>query len=186
VAKSLSPERLREFGARYVARLRSLAPEAARITDKMPSNFRFVGFIRMALPNARIIHTRRDPLDTCISCFSRLFGKKSFTSNLGTLGRYYRSYETLMAHWRGVLPPGAMLEVQYEELVADFENQARRLVAYCGLEWDERCLAFHETKRPVRTASVTQVRQPIYRSSVGRWLPYKDMLAPLLTELDLS
>ena len=185
VAKSISGEQLREFGARYVERVRSLSPLAARITDKLPSNFRFIGFIRMALPNARIIHTRRDPLDTCISCFSRLFGKKSFTSDLGTLGRYYRTYDTLMAHWREVLPPGAMLEVQYEDMVADFENQARRLVAYCGLEWDERCLAFHETQRPVRTASVTQVRQPIYRSSVGRWLPYKDMLQPLLKELGL-
>jgi hypothetical protein len=169
-----------------VARVRSLAPEAARITDKMPSNFRFIGFIRMALPNARIIHTRRDPLDTCISCFSRLFGKKSFTSDLGTLGRYYRSYETLMSHWRDVLPPEAMLEVQYEELVSDFENQARRLVAYCGLDWDERCLAFHKTKRPVRTASVTQVRQPIFASSVGRWRDYEPWLQPLLKELNLS
>jgi tetratricopeptide (TPR) repeat protein len=183
VAKSISGEQLRAFGAHYVERVRPRAPEAARITDKMPSNFRFIGFIRMALPNARIIHTRRDPLDTCISCFSRLFGKKSFTSDLGTLGRYYRSYETLMAHWRDILPPGAMLEVQYEDLVADFENQARRIVDYCGIEWDANCLDFHRTTRAVRTASVTQVREPIFTGSIGRWQRYEPWLGPLLDAL---
>jgi tetratricopeptide (TPR) repeat protein len=183
VAKSISGEQLRAFGAHYVERVRSRSSEAARITDKMPSNFRFIGFIRMALPNARIIHTRRDPLDTCISCFSRLFGKKSFTSDLGTLGRYYRCYETLMAHWREVLPPDAMLEVQYEELVADFDNQARRIVDYCGLEWDPKCLDFHRTTRPVRTASVTQVREPIFTRSIGRWQRYEPWLGPLLDAL---
>jgi hypothetical protein len=91
-----------------------------------------------------------------------------------------------MTHWREVLPEGAMLEVQYEELVADFEPQARRIVAYCGLDWEDACLRFHETERPVRTASMTQVRQPIYRSSIGRWLPYKDMLMPLLKELEVD
>ena len=186
VATSLSGEDLRDFGARYVAHIRKLAPQAARITDKMPSNFRFIGFIRMTLPNAKIIHTRRDPIDTCISCFSRMFGKKSFMADLGTLGRYYRAYETLMAHWRRVLPPGAMLEVQYEDLVGDFEAQARRIVDYCGVEWDERCLAFHQNVRPVRTASVTQVRQPIYHSAIGRWKPYQAMLRPLLDELSIG
>ena len=88
-----------------------------------------------------------------------------------------------MAHWRAVLPAGAMLEVQYEELVADFEPQARRLVAYCGLDWDRRCLDFHETERPVRTASLTQVRQPLYQSAVGRWRPYEKWLGPLLEAL---
>jgi tetratricopeptide (TPR) repeat protein len=183
VMRELTPGQLRDFGARYVEQLRGWAPEAARITDKMPANFRFVGLIRMVLPNAKIIHTRRDPLDTCMSCFTRLFGKKSFTSDLVTLGRYYRQYETLMAHWRTVLPDGAMLEVQYEELVGDFENQARRIVAYCGLEWDDKCREFHQNPRPVRTASVTQVRQPIYRSAIGRWKPYEMMLQPLLNEL---
>jgi tetratricopeptide (TPR) repeat protein len=186
VATSLSGEELRAFGARYVEHLRALAPAADRVTDKMPSNFRFIGFIRMTLPNAKIIHTRRDPIDTCISCFSRMFGKKSFMADLGTLGRYYRAYETLMAHWRRVLPQGAMLEVQYEDLVGDFENQARRIVAYCGVEWDERCLSFHQTERPVRTASVTQVRQPIYSNAIGRWKPYEMMLRPLLDELSIG
>jgi len=152
----------------------------------MPANFRLIGLIHMALPNAKIIHTRRDPVDTCISCFSRHFGKKTFSADLGTLGRYYRHYEALMAHWRAVLPPGAMLEVQYEALVADLETEARRIVAYCGLEWDEKCLAFHRTERPVRTASVTQVRQPIYSNAIGRWKPYEKMLRPLLDELSIG
>jgi len=183
VARKLRPEDWRRFGVRYVEKLRAWAPDAVRITDKLPSNFRFIGLIRMALPHARIIHTRRNPIDTCVSCFTRLFGRKSFTSDLATLGRYYRQYERLMDHWRAILPPGAMLEVQYEQTVDDFENQARRIVAYCGLDWDDKCLEFHQNTRPVRTASVTQVRQPIYRSAIGRWKPYEMMLQPLLNEL---
>jgi tetratricopeptide (TPR) repeat protein len=183
IANHLSAEQLRQFGARYVEQLRFRGPAAERVTDKMPSNYLYIGLIHMALPNARIIHARRDPLDTCVSCFTHHFGTKSFTSDLGTLGRYYRSYEALMAHWSAVLPPGVMLEVQYEELVADFESHARRIVAHCGMDWNPRCLAFYETKRPVRTASVMQVREPIFASSIGRWRPYEQWLAPLLEAL---
>jgi hypothetical protein len=139
----------------------------------------------MALPNARIIHVRRHPADTCLSCFTKLFaGELPFTYDLAELGRYYRAYARLMAYWGTVLPQGAMLEMQYEELVTDFPVQARRLIAYCGLDWDERCITFHETERPVTTSSAAQVRQPLYRDSMGAWLPYKDMLWPLLDELD--
>jgi len=181
---AMSGQDLRRLGARYLAGVTTKAPEADRITDKMPANFRLVGLIHLALPNARIIHVRRDPLDTCVSCFSKLFsGQQPFTYDLGELGRYYRAYETLMAHWRRVLPEGVMLEVQYEDLVAEFEVQARRIVAYCGLEWDERCLSFHETQRPVRTASAAQVRQPLYRSSLRRWRAYEPWLGPLLDAL---
>jgi hypothetical protein len=183
VAKYLSAEQLRQFGAGYVEELRSREPAAERVTDKMPSNYLYAGLIHMALPNARIIHARRDPLDTCVSCFSQHFGQKSFTSDLGTLGRHYRSYDALMAHWRAVLPPGVMLEVQYEELVADFENYARRIVEFCGLGWDPRCLAFFETQRPVRTASVLQVREPIFTRSIGRWREYEPWLGPLMDAL---
>jgi tetratricopeptide (TPR) repeat protein len=175
---------LRNIGAEYLAALPSAGETLTRITDKMPANFRLIGMIRLILPNARIIHLQRNPVDTCLSCFSKNFtGSQSFSYDLAELGRYYRGYEDLMAHWRRVLPEGAMLEVQYEELVADFEPQARRILGYCGLEWDERCLAFHRTERAVRTASFVQVRQPIYGNAVGRWLPYKDMLGPLLEEL---
>jgi tetratricopeptide (TPR) repeat protein len=181
---SIGGEQLYQLGTSYVAAVRALAPSAERITDKMPHNFRFVALIHLALPNARIIHLRRDPVDTCLSCFSLLFvGHHPYAYDLAELGRYYRAYEALMEHWRKVLPPGVMLEVQYEEITADPEGQARRIVAHCGLEWDDACLSFHETERPVRTASAVQVRQPIYRTSVGRWRPYEHLFGPLLEAL---
>jgi tetratricopeptide (TPR) repeat protein len=185
IIADLEAERLGELGARYLDSVRPLAPEAQRITDKMPANFRLVGLIHLALPGARIIHTRRDPLDTCLSCFEREFSRHSqgFSYDLAELGRYYHAYDALMAHWREVLPAGVMLEVQYEDLVADFEPQARRILTYCGLDWDERCRAFHQTERPVKTSSVVQVREPLYRSSIGRWQPVRHLLRPLLDEL---
>ena len=160
------------------------APAAEQITNKAPGNFRFTGLIHLVLPNARIIHTRRAPLDTCLSCFSTLFAEgNSYSYDLKELGRYYRAYEALMAHWRSVLPQNVMLEVHYEEVVNDLEGQSRRIVAHCGLEWDDACLDFHKTQRPIRTASAAQVRQPIYKSSVGRWRAYEPLLGPLLAEL---
>ena len=177
----VSAGQLAQIGAAYLA---LLPAGKARVTDKMPENFPFAGLIHLALPNARIIHMRRDPVDTCLSCFSKLFtGEQAHTYDLAELGRYWRGYDALMAHWRAALPPGVMLEVQYETLVADFEVQSRAILAHCGLGWDDACLRFHETDRPVRTASMTQVRQPLYQSAVGRWLPHRDMLAPLLREL---
>ena len=182
---TLTAEQLRALGAAYVTAMRAAAPEVARITDKLPANFLLVGLIHLALPNARIIHTLRDPVDTCVSCFSRLFaGSQPHCYNLGELGRHYRAYQGLMAHWRAVLPPGVMLEVQYEEVVADLETQARRLVAHCGLEWNDECLAFHKTQRPVSTSSAAQVRQPIYGSSVGRARAYAHLLQPLYDGLN--
>ena len=181
---AMTDAQLGAFGASYLAGIRKLAPEAARITDKMPGNFYFAGLIHLALPNARIIHLRRDPLDTCLSLFTHLFaGELTWTDDLGEIGRYYRAYASLMEHWRAVLPPGALLDVQYEDVVADLEPQARRLIAYCGLPWDDRCIAFHKAERPVWTASLAQVRQPIYRSSIGRARPYLPMLGPLLEAL---
>jgi len=187
VVPLLSAEQLRQLGARYLEGVTPNAPTAARITDKMPLNFLFAGLIHLALPDARIIHTIRDPVDTCFSCFSTLFtGNHRVAYELGELGRYYRAYERLMGHWRRVLPNGVMLEVRYEDVVADLDTQARRIVAHCGLEWEDACLVFYETRRPVRTASVAQVRQPIYRSSVGRWQPYRDLLRPLLEALGVD
>ena len=180
----LSGEELRRMGAAYVAALRPLAPGAVRIVDKMPGNFLFIGLIRLILPNARIIHVRRDPVDTCLSCFSKLFtGEQGFSYELAELGRYHRAYQRLMAHWRRLVPAEIMLEVQYEDLVGDFAPQAQRIVAHCGLDWDPACLEFYKTARPVHTASMTQVRQPIYRSSVGRWRPDETQLRPLLDAL---
>jgi tetratricopeptide (TPR) repeat protein len=183
----LTVEQLHFLGGAYVEKTMPPASKANRITEKLPGNFLFAGLIHVALPNARIIHARRDPVDACFSCFSNLFSDGlPWASDLGELGRYYRAYEKLMAHWREVLPSGVMLEVQYEEVVRDLEGQARRIVDYCGLEWDARCLDFHLTDRAVRTASVAQVRQPIYASSVGRWRAYQNFLGPLVAELNLE
>ena len=155
---------------------------------KLPANFQFVGLIHAAMPNARIIHVRRDPVDTCLSLFSILFSghAQPYSYELGELGRYYRAYEKLTAHWRALLPAGVMLEVRYQDVVDDLEQQARRMVAYCDLEWDPACLAFHKTERSVRTMSHAQVRQPIYRSSVGRARPPRELLLPLLQALGVE
>jgi tetratricopeptide (TPR) repeat protein len=191
-AAALDAGALHQIGARYAAMLRERAakhgrPDAERITDKTPSNYYCAGLIHLALPNAKIIHTIRDPLDTCMSCFSKLFtAEQNHSYDLGELGRYYRRYERLMAHWRRVLPVGRILDVRYEDVVADLEQQARRIIAYCGLPWDDRCLSFHETDRPVRTASSIQVRQPIYTSAIGRWRAYAQHIEPLLNGLGVA
>jgi tetratricopeptide (TPR) repeat protein len=184
VISSMTAEQLGQFGANYVGAISTLAPGATRITDKMPLNFAYVGLIHLALPNARIIHARRHPLDTCFSCFSTLFAEdQPYSYDLAELGRFYHSYEALMDHWRSVLPQGVMLEVQYEDLIGNLEVEGRRMVAHCGLGWEDRCLFFHETERPVRTASAIQVRQPIYLSSIGRWRHYVRQLGPLIEAL---
>jgi hypothetical protein len=181
---SLTQQQVHDLGERYLAALGRLPPSVVRVTDKMPMNFTFVGLIHLALPNAVIIHAYRDPVDTCLSCFSKLFAdEQNYAYDLAELGRYYGHYRKMMSHWSRVLPSGRILDVRYEDVIADLEGQARRIVAHCGLEWDPRCLAFHQTVRPVRTASAVQVRQPLYNSSVARWHPYKDFLQPLLSEL---
>ena len=181
---TLTAEERQRLGEAYLAGLPPVAADKTRLTDKFPANFLCVGLIRLVLPGARIIHTLRNPLDTCVSCYSKLFETgQAYSYDLSELGRHYRAYETLMAHWRTVLPAGAVLDVSYEELVADLEGQARRLVEFCGLEWDERCLNFHETKRPVTTGSKLQVRRPLYRGAVERWRRYEPFLGPLIAAL---
>jgi tetratricopeptide (TPR) repeat protein len=181
----MGSEELFAIGADYVAHVRDRAPSAERITNKMPGNFVAAGLVHLALPNARILHIRRNPVDTCFSNFSTLFAAEHpWAYDLGELGRYYRAYAALMEYWRELLPEEVMIEVQYESLVTDFETQSRRIVAHCGLEWNDACLGFYRTERPVLSASMVQVRQPVYQHSVGRWLPYKDMLGPLLAALE--
>ncbi|MDD5383428.1 MAG: tetratricopeptide repeat protein [Gallionella sp.] len=182
--RSLDQARLAAWGAEYVAGLQRRAPDARHITDKMPENFLAVGLIHLMLPHAKIIHVNRNPVDTCLSCFTKLFNRKhEYSYDLAELGRYYVGYARLMEHWRTVLPSGAFLDVQYEDIVADQEAQSRRLIEYCGLEWNDVCLDFHNNKRAISTASMTQVRQPIYKSSVERWRPYEKFLGPLLDAL---
>lgn len=182
VAAQLSAEECLRLGETYTDGVWKLAPQATRITDKMMSNFAHIGMIRQMFPQAKIIHAMRDPMDSCFSCFATLFAKNNldFAYDLGTLGRYYARYIQLMQHWQGVLPTGSILELRYENMVADTEGQARRLLDYLGLPWDPQCLNFHENKRIVRTASAAQVRRPIYRSSLARWRRFEAQLAPLL------
>jgi tetratricopeptide (TPR) repeat protein len=181
-----TPAQLRALGEDYLCRIATALPKAERhrrVVDKYPYNFINIGLIHLALPNARFIHSRRSPLDTCLSIFSRIFHDVPFAYDLGELGRYYRAYDELMKHWQRVLPDGVMLEVDYEDLVEDFEGTTRKMIAHCGLDWDDRCLRFHETERQVTTASATQVRQPLYRTSLQRWRPARELLEPLYAGL---
>jgi hypothetical protein len=175
-------EAVRAMAERHLHRLTALAGGSVRIVDKMPTNYLHLGLIATLFPQARIIHCRRGPLDTCVSCYFSYFRGLPFAWDLEELGRYHRSYDSLMAHWKAVLPL-PVLDVSYEELVDNQEAISRRLMEFCGLDWDERCLAFHETPRPVHTASTMQVRQPIYKSSVGRWRRYEAHLQPLVRAL---
>lgn len=171
-------------GQCYVERLKKLADKpCARIVDKMPGNFTMLGLIHAVLPNARIIHSRRHPVETCLSNYRIHFAEGQFWSyNLRELGRYYKRYWHLMKHWREQFPE-AMLEVRYEDNVADVEGQARKIIHYLGLDWNDNCLNFHNTDRPVKTASAAQVRKPIYKTSTNRWRKYEKYLGPLLEEL---
>ena len=184
VLNGFGSDHLKLMGEKYIAGLIERAPGSKHITDKMPANFNCVGLIHLMMPNAKIVHVKRNPIDTCLSGFSRLFNKtQNHSYDLSEMGRYYRNYYDLMAHWKEVLPEKSYYEIQYEELVADTENQAKALIKYCGMPWNETCLEFHKTERSIRTASVTQVRQPIYTSSVERWRSYEEHLEPLFEAL---
>jgi hypothetical protein len=179
---------LRTLGQSYLDEVWKLAPSARFITDKMPGNFLHIGLLQLMLPHARIIHTQRDPMDCCFSCYALRFAAAGheYCYDLSTLGRYYVRYSEMMQHWHAVLPPGRILNVRYEDMVSDLEGQTRRLLDYIGLPWDPACLKFYENKREVSTASVMQVRQPIYNTSVARWKHFQKHLAPLLDTLDLG
>ena len=182
IASRMTSDELLRLGDAYTERVWKLAPTATRITDKMMGNFAFVGMIRLMLPNAKIIHAMRDPMDSCFSCYATLFSRNNldYTYDLGELGRHYVRYIELMRHWQRVLPPGSALDVRYEDMVADPEGQARRLLDYLELPWDPRCLDFHQNTRVVKTASAAQVRRPVYQSSVARWTHFDTHLQPLL------
>jgi tetratricopeptide (TPR) repeat protein len=171
-------------GDTYIAAVKELGWNGeGRVIDKLPGNFVNVGAIHLALPHAAIVHSLRDPIDTCFSCFRHLFKDRNETTyDLAAMGRYYVSYRALMDHWESVLP-GRLLHVQYEDLLQDPEGQIRRLVAACGLEWNDACLRFHESDRAVKTSSAVQVRQPLFTSSRARWRPYERHLTPLIEAL---
>ena len=180
--KGMLDERTRmKLAEDYLRVLAATSGDAGRIVDKAPINADHLGVIHVVFPNARIIYMQRDPIDTCLSCyFQKLAAGLNFTMDLSDLAHYYREHHRLMAHWRAVLPPGSILDVPYSELVADQEGWTRKILDFLGLEWDDRCLAFHETKRQVVTASYWQVRQKMYKNSIARWRNYKKFIGPLL------
>jgi hypothetical protein len=170
-------------GRAYCEAAAAVASGATRAIDKTPINFLYVGPIALALPNASIVHVRRGAMDVCYAMYKTLFRMAyPFSYDLADLARYYLAYRSLMAHWREVLP-GRFLEIDYEDLVANQEAVTRRLVAHCGLDWEESCLEFEKNERPSLTASAAQVRQKIYGSSVGLWRAYADDLEPLARAL---
>jgi tetratricopeptide (TPR) repeat protein len=173
--------RISKLAESYLKVLAGHSRDALRVVDKSTFNSDHLGLIHAVLPNARIIYMRRDPIDTCLSCYFQDFvNMASFTMDLAHLAHYYREHHRLVAHWRSVLPEGALLEVPYWELVADQEGWTRKIIDFIGLPWDPRCLEFHKTERAVLTASNWQVRQKIYSSSVGRWKNYQKYIGPLL------
>jgi tetratricopeptide (TPR) repeat protein len=172
---------LSAMAGEYRSLLTRLAPGARRVVDKMPANFLHLGMIHAALPNARIIHMRRNPLDTCLSVYFQNFGAEHFyASDLDDLAGYYAEYVRIMAHWRRTLPPHTMLEVPYEALVEAPEDWSRRMLDFIGLSWDPRCLEFHRSSRTISTHSKWQARQKISASSIGRWRNYEKFLGPLM------
>ncbi len=176
----MTVENARRVADEYLTVLRDLGPDAVRVTDKMPPNFMWIGLIHLLFPKARIIHCKRNPIDTCLSIYSTYFtARMDFSGDRGDLVFFYRQYERLMEHWRNVLPAEVYHETQYEELVNDRELRSRELIAFCGLDWDDACMLPEQNERQVRTASVWQARQPVYKTPVERWRRYEPWLGEL-------
>ena len=183
ILRNLDPSQLSEFGQKFIEDTRIHRGSAPFFIDKMPNNFRHIGLINLILPNAKIIDARRHPMGCCFSGFKQLFAEgQDFTYGLEEIGTYYKDYVELMDHWDKVLP-GKVLRVQYEDVVADLDTQVRRILDYCGLNFEDSCISFHETERSVRTPSSEQVRQPIYQSGVDQWKNFEANLEPLKTAL---
>ena len=175
------------LGNEYLKKITPLSQGRSIVVDKMPANFLHVGFIHMMLPHARIIHCQRNPVDTCLSLYSKIFGdEQMFAYDLTELGQFHLEYESLTDYWRKVIPASHFTDVQYESVVEDIETEARRLLDFLGLPWDPACLDFYKTKRTVKTASTNQVRQPVYKSSSGRWRKHAAQLQPLLKALGIQ
>ncbi len=172
--RDLGAREFRAFGRQYIEEASKYrSTDRAHFTDKLPNNFSHVGLIHLILPNAKIINARRHPFDSCLGAYKQLFGKgQDFTYDMIELAVYYRKYHETMRHWHQALP-GKVLDVHYEETVTDLETQVRRILAHCGLPFEENCVRFHETERAVKTASSEQVRQPIYTRALGYWRHYE-------------
>ncbi|HUV33136.1 MAG TPA: sulfotransferase, partial [Devosiaceae bacterium] len=181
--RNMTRAQSREMALRCFGKLQRLGGRRARVTDKLPHNFERLGLANLLMPRARVIHCRREPVATCVSCFTHSFNEfHGYNTDLDTMGRYYREYRRIMAHWRAVLPI-RMLESDYEELVNDQEACSRALIDFLGLQWEDACLTFYESDRLVQTLSRWQVRQPIYRTSVEGWRKYEKHLGPLFEGL---
>lgn len=175
---------LRAVGQRYLDAVWTSEVRTRFAVDKMPGNYEVAGWMPLTIPQAKIIHIRRDPLDTCVSCFTTLFSTgHQYAFDQAVLARQYGRYRRWMAHWRAAMPPGSILEIDYETLVADLEGVTRSVLAHIGLDWHPDCLRFHRNNRPVLTASRSQVSKPLYSSSIGRWRRFERHLAPLRTAL---
>ena len=175
----LPTERFAQFGQQFIEDTRAYRGTAPYFIDKMPNNFFHIGLIKLILPNAKVIDARRHPMACCFSGYKQLFGEgQEFSYGLEEIGNYYRQYVDLMNHWDEVLP-GFVLRVQHEDVIADLEGQVRRILDFCGLEFEESCVEFHKTKRTVRTPSAEQVRQPINKSGVDQWCNFESHLDPL-------
>ncbi len=172
-----------KLGQSYCAGLDGYGNPAPQLVDKTPLNFLYMGLIHLAMPGARIIHLRRHPMDSCYAIYKTLFrAGYPFSYSLQDVGRYYIAYYNLMKHWRKTIP-NSFLDVDYEAVVSNQEGETRRILDYCGLEWEDACMDFHRNQGPVATASASQVRQPIYSSSVGLWQQYARQLAPFADKL---
>ena len=180
--RQLNRQTALRLAARHLERLRELSRTAPRVVDKMPDNYLYLGLLASLFPRAKFIHCRRDLRDVAISCWKAHFQGVRWANDQEHIASRFYEHQRIMEHWRKVLPV-PLLEVDYEETVADLESVARRLVDWCGLKWEPKCLEFHQTKRPVSTASAVQVRQPIFRTSVGRWKHYEQALASLLSAI---
>lgn len=175
------------FAANYLAEIAASSGDAKKVTDKLLTNYFFVGLINLLFPHAKIINTKRDPIDTCLSAFTKLFkDDMPHSYDLAEIGRYYQQYDLLMDHWNRVLPAGVMMTSVYEDVVSDTEQSARKIIEFLGLPWNKKCLDFHKSSRPVKTASVAQVRKPIYKTAIKRWQKYGAGLQPLLDTLHVA
>ena len=172
-----------ELGEQYIKETQRLRTKNPYFIDKMPNNFSHVGLINLILPNSKVIDARRNPMDTCFSCFKQLFARgQAFTYDLQEIGRYYLSYIHLMDHWQKAIP-GRVYLVEYEKMISNQEEETKNLLKFCGLSFQENCLKFYENKRAVKTASSEQVRQPIYRQGINYWKNFEESLVDLKISL---